>query len=89
MEVPQIWYAVKRSSSDAGPDEDPPEDVDDPAERATPGRDRLGRQGDRTPVPFGWLYAWTVTRVPSGVSGKTTAALDGGISTQPSLWGKP
>ena len=29
----------------------------------------------------------TVTRVPMGVSGKTTAALAGGISTQPSLWG--
>ncbi len=31
----------------------------------------------------------TVTSVPMGVSGKTTAALAGGISTQPSLWGKP
>ena len=31
----------------------------------------------------------TVTRVPSGVSGNTTAALAGGISTQPSLWGWP
>ena len=31
----------------------------------------------------------TVTRVPIGVSGKTTAALAGGISTHPSLWGKP
>ncbi len=31
----------------------------------------------------------TVTRVPSGVNGKTTLALAGGISTQPSLWGEP
>ena len=31
----------------------------------------------------------TVTSVPIGVRGKTTAALAGGISTQPSLWGKP
>ena len=29
----------------------------------------------------------TVTSVPIGVIGQTTAALDGGISTQPSLWG--
>jgi len=32
---------------------------------------------------------WTVTRVPMGVIGHTTAALAGGISTQPSLWGDP
>jgi hypothetical protein len=31
----------------------------------------------------------TVTNVPSGVRGKTTAALAIGISTHPSLWGNP
>ena len=33
--------------------------------------------------------AWTVTKVPRGVRGYTTWALPIGISTQPSLWGKP
>ena len=33
--------------------------------------------------------AWTVTRVPRGVSGNTTWALAIGISTHPSLWGEP
>lgn len=31
----------------------------------------------------------TVTSVPIGVMGQTTAALANGISTQPRLWGNP
>ena len=93
IDVPQIWYAVKRSTRTPAPIRIFP--VIETAWR-TSDLERLGRSGMGTrsaPEPLlltpegARAYAATVTRVPSGVSGNTTAALAGGISTQPSLWG--
>ena len=76
----------EQEQQDTEPDEDPPEDVDHPPERRHQWQ-RLERSEARirSPCP----QAWTVTRVPSGVKGNTVWALAIGISTHPSLWGKP
>ena len=61
-----------------------------------PGRDRgagdrdVERGAEERQVGPAALAGWvqrTVTRVPIGVIGQTTAAFAGGISTQPSDWG--
>src|SRR5579859_7039630 len=89
--VPQIWYAVNKSRRIPAPIRIFP--VMEAVRRSI--KKRLGPAGYGHPVTpqltpeLLAAYACTVTRVPRGVNGYTTAALEIGISTQPSLWGYP
>ena len=72
MDVPQIWYAVKRRRTTPAPMRIRPEDVDDSAQRVTSGKSH-GLEAGIPSHPAGpagfpeWISPATVTRVPSGV----------------------